>query len=43
MAKNLFTYTELQTADPDFILHVQKLKPVVDREYIADLARAVRA
>jgi len=43
VAKNLFTYTELQTADPEFILHVQKLKPVIDREYIADLARAVRS
>lgn len=43
VAKNLFTYAELQTADPEFVLHVQKLKPVIDREYIADLARAVRS
>jgi hypothetical protein len=42
VAKNLFSYSEIQTAPPEFILHVQRLKTVIDREFIADLAQAVR-
>lgn len=43
MAKKIFTLTELQTADIEFILAVQSLRHDLDREFIEDLARAVRS
>lgn len=42
MAKRIFTLTELQMADPDFVLSVQSAHNDIEREYIAKLARAVR-
>ena len=42
MAKGIFTYTELQTVDVEFILHVYSRHRDLTREYLNDLARAVR-
>lgn len=42
MAKQIFTFTELQTADVDFVLSVQSAHRDIQREYINDLARAIR-
>lgn len=42
MAKRIFTLTELQTADVDFVLEVQSTRHDLDREFIFKLAQAVR-